>query len=159
MHLYLYFRGTPERVELAKSIINGQFWQWKRINNTTNKEELSILQGVLRPSILGMYELIIPEPCLPDVLAFLSVADNLLQISVGRFKTKFKLGIFRKFVGCKAIPKKILKQAINTRTDFTINGTNRALCSLRNLNLCSIHVVGIKKDRVGEMGNYTQELL
>ena len=61
MHLYFFLRGNYPCVETFKTLAQGQFWQWKRINLATNKEETILVQGALRPTVFGAYEYVFPE--------------------------------------------------------------------------------------------------
>jgi len=158
MQLFFYIRGTVQYCETFKVLAQAQFWQWKRIDTKTGKERMILVQGGLRPSVLGCYEYVFPEDCLPTVLAIMGVTSS-GDIGVSREirKYKFKLAVLRKIIGCKKIPKKIFKEAAKIPVSVVLSDSKRGLSHLKNL--VSVHVIGIKKDEEGLMNEYHQELL
>jgi len=157
MHLYLYARGKFEQVELWKSLVQGAFWKFRRINKETEKEEMILVQGALRPSVLGAFEYIFPKEALAEVCSFLGITDN-KQYGFGKIGLNTRHFTMRKVFGAKKIPKKILKKAEEIPPTFTTAEFERggANCIIPGV---SIHVIGIKNDVIGEMGQFTQELL
>ena len=53
MHLYLYARGKFEQVKLWEAHAQTSYWKFRRTSIETGKEEIILVQGALRPSILG----------------------------------------------------------------------------------------------------------
>ena len=128
------------------------------MNLETGKEEIHLVQGALRPSILGAYEYVFPEDCLPEVLSIFGITKN---ESYGFKKIGLKARHFglRKLFGAKKIPKKYLEEAKKINPEVFISNSHRGLghCIIPGV---AIHVIGIKKDRIGEhVSGYYQELL
>jgi len=157
MHLYLYPRGKFEQVELWKVHAQAAYWKFRRINNKTNKEETILVQGALRPSVLGAYEYIFPKEALAEVCSFFGIKEN-KQYGFGKIGLNTRHFAMRKIFGVKKIPKKILKEAEKIPSSFSTEEFERASanCIIPGV---SLHVIGIKKDKMGKMGDYTQELL
>ena len=157
MHLYLYVRGKFEQVEQWKCLAQGTFWKLRRINNKTGKEEIILVQGALRPSVLGAYEYIFPKEALAEVCSFFGIRDN-TQYGFNKIGLNIRHFAMRKIFGCKKISKKILKEAQEIPETFTTAEFERggANCIIPGV---AIHIIGIKKDKIGKMGDYTQELL
>ena len=157
MHLYLFARGKYEQVELWKAHAQTSYWKFRRINNKNGKEEIILVQGALRPSVLGAQEFVFPKEALAEVCSFFGIRGNEQYgfNGIGLYTRHFAL---RKIFGCKKIPKDILKKAENIPSSFTTAEFERASadCIIPGV---SIHVIGIKEDAVGEMGDYTQEFL
>ena len=150
MHLYLYARGIIQQVKLWEALTQSHFWQWTRTNLKTGKEEITLVQGALRPSVLGAYEYIFPEDCLPEVLAVLGITGK---------QRSFKLAVLRQIFGAKAIPNKIFKQAEKIAPSIILKESKRGLHHSKT-NGVSIHVIGIKKDRFANHScGYYQEML
>jgi len=155
MHLYLFVRGKFEQIELWKSHAQSTYWKFRRINNKTGKEETILVQGALRPSVLGAYEYVFPKEALAEVCSFFGITTN---ESYGFRKLGLNTRHFalRKIFGCRKIPKAILKKAANIPASFSTKEFERASsnCIIPGV---SLHVIGIKKDREILMGDYTQE--
>ncbi len=150
MHLYLYARGILQQVKLWEAITQNHFWQWKRTKLKTGKEEITLVQGALRPSVLGAYEYIFPEDCLPEVLAVLGITNK---------QRSFKLAVLRRVFGARAIPNKIYEEAKNIKPSIILNESKRGLHHSK-INGVSVHVIGIKKDRFAKHScGYYQEWL
>lgn len=160
MHLYFFVRGKFEQVELWKAHAQTSYWKWRRINNTTGKEEITIVQGALRPSIFGAYEFIFPKEVLAEVCSFFGINDDETNESnsFNNFGLYTRHFLLRKIFNCKKIPKKILKKAGKIPKSFTTAEFERASsnCIIPGV---EIHVIGIKKDVMTICGNYTQEAL
>lgn len=157
MHLYFFIRGKFELVELWKAHAQVAYWKFRRINNKTGKEEIKILQGALRPSVLGAYEYVFPKEALAEVCSFFEIVAN-EQYGFGTIGLHTRHFALRKIFGCKKIPKKILKEAKEIPNTFTTEEFERGAndCVIPGV---VIHVIGIKEDKVGVMGDYTQELV
>lgn len=152
MHLYLFVRGIQHQVDIWRTLMQGHFFQWKRTNLKTGKEEISLVQGALRPSILGSYEYVFPEEALVDVLSILGYEDGMTE--------KFKLKLLRPIFNCRAIPKDIMEKAKKTPSTMTIQGTSRGLGDCRVPGI-AVLILGIKDDikqKWEEIGYY-QEML
>lgn len=157
MHLYLYARGKFEQVELWKVHAQTSYWKFRRTNNLTNKEEIILVQGALRPSILGAYEFVFPKEALAEVCSFFGIKRN-TSYGFGKIGLETRHLAMRKVFGAKKIPKKILIESESIPNSFSTEEFERASgnCIIPGV---SIHIIGIKNDNIGKMGNYTQELL
>lgn len=144
MHLYLFVRGKFEQVELWKSHAQAAYWKWRRIDLKTGKEEMKLLQGALRPSVLGAYEYIFPEESLAEVCAFFGITTNESYgfDKIGLYTRHFCM---RKIFGCKKIPQDILKKAATLPDNFTTEEFERGVASCKIPGV-AIHVIGIKED-------------
>lgn len=153
MHLFFFVRGVFHQVEIFKTLAQSQFWKWERINLKTKKVEIKLVQGALRPTILGAYEYVFPEECLSEVLAVLGIPK--VNTNKG-----FRLWTLRKLFSCKKIPEKNLKEASELPDTIAINGSMRGLSNLIVAGV-GIYPIGIKKDmrqKWKEVG-YEQEML
>lgn len=157
MHLYFYVRGKFEQLELWKAHAQTSYWKFRRINNKTGKEETIIVQGSLRPSILGAYEFVFPKEALAEVCSFFGISQN-LSYGFGTIGLHTRHLAMRKIFGCKKIPQKIFKEAAKIPPTFTTEEFERggANCLIPGI---AMHVIGIKEDVMGVMGDYTQEML
>jgi len=157
MHLYFFIRGKFEQIELWKCLAQGTFWKHRKINNKTGKEETSLVQGALRPSVLGAYEYIFPKEALAEVCSFFGIKKN-EQYGFKKFGLYTRHFALRKIFGCKKIPKSILKKAKEVPESFTTEEFERgsANCIIPG---AALHVIGIREDDIGIMGDYTQERL
>jgi len=157
MHLYLYVRGKFEQVELWKAHAQTSYWKLRRINNETGEEEIILIQGALRPSILGAYEFVFPKEALAEVCSFFGITKN-TSYGFGRLGLNMRHFAMRKVFGARKIPKKILKEAEKIPNSFSTEEFERASgnCIIPGIGL---HMIGIKEDKVGEMAGYTYELL
>jgi len=157
MHLYLFVRGKFEQVELWKAHAQTSYWKFRRINNKTKKTEEILVQGALRPSVLGAYEFVFPKEALAEVCSFFGIKSN-KQYGFGRLGLTLRHAALRKIFGCKKIPKKILKEAGEIPPTFSTEEFERgcANCIIPGI---GVHVIGIKDDKIGEMAGYTQEML
>ena len=75
MHLYFFARGKFEQLELWKSHAQAAYWKWRRVDKD-GKEEVKIVQGSLRPSVLGAYEYVFPKEALAEVCSFFGITAN-----------------------------------------------------------------------------------
>ena len=150
MHLQFILRGLPEQVNLWRCLAQGQFFKWRRINKETMKEEIILVQGGLRESVLGTWEYIFPETALPSVLSIMGLGEAGLGVSEKRYRAGFKLGILRKLIGLKKIPKKMFEEAKKIPPSIVFDGSERGLSDLNGAKV-SVHIIGIKKDVYGDM--------
>jgi hypothetical protein len=157
MHLYLYARGKFEQVELWKCHAQVAYWKFRRINNKTKKEETILVQGALRPSVFGAFEYIFPKEALAEVCSFFGISKN-EQYGFGTIGLHTRHFALRKIFGAKKIPEKILKKSKIISPTFTTEEFERGVsnCIIPGV---SLHVIGIKEDGIGIIGDYTQELL
>lgn len=157
MHLYLYVRGKFEQVELWKAHAQTSYWKLRRINNETGEEEIILVQGALRPSVLGAFEFVFPKEALAEVCSFFGITEN-TSCGFGRMGLETRHFAMRKIFGCKKIPKKILKEATTIPPTFSTEEFERGAsnCIIPGV---AWHIIGIKDDVMGEMGGYTQEML
>ena len=166
MHLYFFLRGVYHQLEIMKTLLQGQFFCWKRKVLRKMKIEgkefkkgdiiVSAVQGALRPTLFGAYEYVFPREALPDVLSILGIADN-----AGDFqKKKFRVFCLRKVFGCRKIPDKIFKQAQKINPIMIINGSNRALSTCVTGGVAT-HFIGIKDDKYQKWHDigFEQEML
>ena len=157
MHLYLYVRGKFEQVEQWKAIAQGAFWKFRRTNNKTGEEEIILVQGALRPSVLGAYEYIFPKEALAEVCCFFGITEN-CRYGFGTIGLHSRHFCLRKIFGCKKITNKIFKKVKNIPPTFSTEEFERGAgnCMIPGV---APHLIGIKEDKVGVIGEYTQELL
>lgn len=155
MHLYLFARGKFEQVELWKAHAQASYWKWRRFNVKTEKEEISLVQGALRPSVLGAYEFVFPKEALAEVCAFFGITKN-ENYGFGKIGLHTRHFALRKIFGAKKIPKKILEKAATIPNCFNTEEFERGAgnCIIPGV---GIHVIGIKEDKYALMGDYMQE--
>ncbi len=157
MHLYFFLRGKFEFIELWKCHAQCAYWKWRRINNKTGKEEVTLVQGALRPSVFGSYEYIFPKEALAEVLSFFGTTEDIdPKFQFTFIGSKARYFLMRKIFHCKKIPKEILKKAKKIPSSFTTEEFERGVAN------CVIpgagpHIIGIKEDTTIIMGDYTQE--
>lgn len=142
MHLQLYIRGVCPQVELWKSMMQNNFFKWRRTNIKTGKEQIILVQGGLRPSVLGTYEFIFPREALPEVLGILGCTEYSIK--------KIKLAFLRRIIGLKKIPKSVFQKAKECPTSVIINNSERGLSSIIVPGIW-VHIIGIKEDKQIEM--------
>jgi len=157
MHLFLYARGVFSQVELWKCHAQVAYWKFRRMNKETGKEETILVQGALRPSVLGAYEYIFPEESLAEVCSFFGIVNN-EQYGFRRLGLNLRHIAMRKIFGCKKIPKKILNKAKEMPSTFTTKEFERggSNCIVPGV---AVHVIGVRKDKKYQIGKYFQEAL
>ncbi len=157
MHLYFFVRGKFEQVEQWKAHAQAAYWKWRRFNNETNKEETILIQGALRPSIFGAYEYAFPKEALAEVCAFFGIHSN-ESYGFGVLGLKVRHTALRKMFSVKKIPRHILNKAKEIPNTFSTAEFERG-CSDCLIPGVALHIIGIKEDKIGIMGDYTQELI
>ncbi len=153
MHLVFYIRGVPQQVALWKAMAQCQFFKWRRINIKTNKEEIILVQGGLRDSVMGTMEFIFPEEALPTVICIMGLAEGHLGVTPS-FMSKARVAVLRKILGLKKIPKWAWKEARELAPSVVFDNLERGLSDLKAPKI-SIHPIGIKKDRRDKCVNPT----
>ena len=157
MHLYLYARGKFEQVKLWEAHAQGSYWKFRRFNNVTKKEEMILVQGALRPSILGAYEFIFPKEALAEVCSFFGITKY-ESYGFSKLGVKSRQFFLRQLFGAKKIPKNVLNKAKAIPNSFSTEEFERAAGNAIIPGV-AIHVIGIKDDITFIMGDYTQEAL
>lgn len=144
MHLYLYVRGKFEQVELWKAHAQCAYWKLRRTDVKTKKVKEILVQGALRPSVLGAWEYIFPKEALAEVCSFFGVTTNEQYgfKKIGLYTRHFSL---RRIFGCKKIPNDILKKASKIHDTFTTAEFERGVTNCKIPGV-SVHVIGIKED-------------
>ncbi len=148
MHLIFFVRGIYDRVELFKSLAQGQFWKWRRINKKTMEEETVLVQGAFRPSVLGAWEYIFPKEALTEVLAIFGIHQDIGAIPT--FMNKVKLTAVRKLFGADKITKEMLEESSKIETSVQLGNSERGLSTLR-IHGVAIHPIGLKDDNTIEL--------
>lgn len=163
MHLYFFIRGKFEQIELWKVHAQAAYWKFRRLNKKTNKKEMIIVQGALRPSVFGAYEYIFPKEALAEVCAFFGILPSTNRnVKYNSFSPKpldfLRMVTLRKMFACKKIPNSILKKAAKIPNTFTTEEFERGVsnCIIPGV---AMHVIGIKEDREAIIGDYLQESL
>lgn len=154
MHLYFYVRGKFEQIELWKAHAQVAYWKWRRFNNKTNEEEIILVQGALRPSVLGAYEYVFPKEALAEVCSFFGISEK--RYGFGKIGLNTRHFAMRKVFGAKKIPDEIIKRAKEIPLTFSTEEFERAFgnCIIPGV---SLHPIGIKEDKTIIFGDYTQE--
>ncbi len=157
MHVIFFARGIYSQVKLWETLMQGTFWRWERKNLKTNKKETILVQGALRPSVLGAYEYIIPKECLAECLAVMGITKN-EQYGFGKFGLHSRHWALRKVFGAKKVPKKVFDEANKINPSLYFDESMRGLSSLK-VHGVAIHLIGIKEDDYRECQGYMQEML
>lgn len=146
-------RGIYNQFELWRTRMQSIAWQWKVKDSKTGEEKIVLVQGALRPSVLGTWEYIIPEDCLAECLAVLGIAKP-----HGKGQKIRDFGL-RKILGLKSIPKKIWDESKKIQTNIIIDGFKRGITDVKVPGV-SVHIHGIKKDdfRDFEDGHFHEAL-
>jgi hypothetical protein len=163
-HIYFFLRGINQQVELTKIYLQSIFWKWRRINLKTKKETHHLVQGALRPSVLGAWEYVLPAEAIPEFCSIMKIENNL---SYGFNKIGLNLRHFalRKIFGSKRIPKKIFEEAKKIPRTLILKNSERGL-SPHLIQGVAFHLIGIKKDKFANFKHpieapdgYFQEML
>lgn len=157
--MYFYVRGKFEQVEQWKAHAQAAYWKWRRLNIETGKEEIILVQGALRPSVLGAYEYVFPKEALAEVCSFFGITKN-ESYGFNKIPLYTRHFCMRKIFGAKKIPQDILKKAKTISPTFTTAEFERG-CSNCIIPGVAFHVIGIKDDEVREFKDlgYIQEAL
>lgn len=164
MHLQIILRGINTQVELWKILAQGVFFKWIRKDLKTGKDFQVLYQMALRPSVLGTWELIFPEECLPTLLSMLRLTDKKKGIYGNISMKGMRMAVLRKCCGVKKIPNWAFKEALKIPESLTIKNDWRGMSPLMVKGV-SVHPIGMRKDKYGEMYDpstnktYYQELL
>lgn len=162
MHLYLFVRGKFEQVEHWKSHAQAAYWKWRRTKD--GKEEISLVQGALRPSVFGAYEYIFPKEALAEVCSFFGIfPPKTKNAKYSSFSPKafdfLRMATIRKMFACKKIPDSILKKADKIPPTFSTEEFERGVgnCVIPGV---AVHAIGIKEDefKVFPSGHYQEAL-
>lgn len=149
MHIFFYVRGVQHQVNIFLTLAQAQFWVWERKDLKTKKKFKTLVQGALRPSVLGCYEYVFPEECLSEVLAVFGFTNE---------PKDFRTSMLRKILRCQKIPKKYFSEAKKIETNIMLNDSCRGLSNLV-VPGCGNGLIGMKKDKRGDMFGYEQEAL
>jgi hypothetical protein len=158
MHLYLFVRGKFEQVEVWKSHAQSTYWKLRRINSKAGKMETILVQGALRPSVLGAYEYIFPKESLAEVCSFFGITYKMRDGGFMNIPGNTRHFCLRQIFGCRKIPDKIIKKAQTIPNSFSTEEFERggSNCIIPGV---AVHVIGIKDDKMGDMDGYHYELL
>lgn len=155
--MYFFVRGKFEQVELWKAHAQTAYWKWRRTNLDTGEEELTLIQGALRPSVLGAYEYIFPKEALKEVCAFFGInKEHLNGSGLSKIGINIRHLALRKIFGCKKIPKKIIEEAKQIPDNFSTKEFERGGHDCKVPGVC-LHVIGIKGDTMIDLNGYHQE--
>ena len=147
MHLQIIVRGVISQVQLWESMMQNHHFKWRRINLKTKKEEIVLVQGGLRPSVLGTYEFVFPEESLPTVLSMMGITEGGMGFGIERtLMNKAKLATLRKICGVKKIPKSAFEKAKKIESSVYFKDGERGLSHMK-VHGVSIHPIGIKEDK------------
>ena len=149
MHLVFFLRGVNSQVELWKVLAQSQFFIWTRTDKKTGKDFDNLVQGALRPSVLGSWEYVFPEECLPAVLSMFGLCEGSIGATKS-FMNNVRLRVLRKILGVKKIPKKAMEEGKLIAPTILINGSYRGISPVYIVGV-ALHPIGIKKDIRGEM--------
>lgn len=157
MHLYIFVRGKFTQVEEWKAHAQAAYWKWRRINKNTGQEEVVLVQGALRPSVLGVYEYVFPKEALAEVCAFFGITRN-YSYGFSRLGIELRHASLRKIFGSKKIPDSALDSAKEIPDTYTTAEYERGFgsCIIPGV---AIHAIGIKEDKQITLGDYIQEAL
>jgi hypothetical protein len=155
MHLYLYIRGKFEQIELWKCHAQTAYWKLRRKYKDTGEEKIVLVQGSLRPSVLGAYEYVFPKEALAEVCSFFGITSN-ESYGFGKIGLSTRHFALRKIFGAKKIPKDVLEKAKEIPNSFTTEEFERGAsnCIIPGI---GIHPIGIKEDKEWEFKDFYQE--
>ena len=136
-------RGINRQVEEWKSLLQAQRFPWKRTNLKTGKEELSVVQGALRP--IQFWEYVFPKECLNDVLGGMQI-----QGPIQRPEIKSMTWMIRKMLKLKQIPTQTDIKTTGYTPQGTLNNEQMPAISVHNMLAegVAVYPVGIKDDPV-----------
>lgn len=151
MHVQVMVRGIRPLVEMWLNAADNEFFKWERTNQKTKKTTYTLLKSGIRPSVLGTWEIIIPETALPTLLSMMML-DRKNIGAHPTFMNKIRLATLRKMCGVKKIPKKIWEEAKKIMPSIIITKSERGLSSLYVPGV-AVHLIGYKKDKYGIMND------
>lgn len=159
MHLYFWARGISHQIELWKILMQGHFWRMPIKDTITGVEREILVQGALRTSVLGAWEYVFPEKCLPEVLQILGLRGEDDLGVADKTYAKVRLAATRKIFGAEKIPKEAWEELKTLPQDGTlVKGRYRGL-SNSIVPGVSIHPIGIKRDETSLFQTTQQEML
>lgn len=152
-------RGILRQEEEWRSIMQAQRFPFIRKNLETGKEEMTLVQGALRP--IQIYEYIIPENALKDVLGGLGIKGPIKR------KEILAMGwMLRKMLKLEQIP-----EVDGLVTGYTptekLNGEKAPACAVHDMLIegVAVYPIGIRRDAEqeadwgGANGKFKQEML
>jgi hypothetical protein len=144
MHLYMISRGIKQNRDIWVSFMQSQFFKWTRKNLKTGKDEVSFVQGALRP--IELWEYVFPEECLNEVLTNLKLSSIEAHKNGRNWKDKTALTALRKMLQAEELP-----------ADFKAGDVTRVM----TVDGVPVHIIGIKKDGRDkwDAAGYEQEML
>lgn len=132
--------------DMTVTHLQAQWFPWKRKNLKTGEEEVTFLQGSLRP--VELYEYVFPEESLEEVLTMLKMTDENIDYHESKLGKigRFFLGKFRTILGLKPIPRGIKREPVK---------------HIVPLDGVTLHPIGIKEDIKKDMPEfgYYQEMI
>ena len=163
MHLVFMTRGIQRRVDVLKELLLAQRFPLKRKDLNTGKEELTFVQGALRP--IQIWEYVFPKESMGDVLGGLQIKGP-----IERPEIKSMSWVLRKMLKLDQIP--VLKPDATTtgyRPPGTLNGKPMPASPVHNFGELTkmgvaLYPVGIKEDAMQDAEwptgeKYHQEML
>jgi len=138
MHLYFISRGIKQNRDIFVNFLQTRLFPWKI--KIDGKETTETVQGALRP--VELWEYVFPKESLPEVCGMLGI-DPKNTDNYGALSSSIQNSMLRKMLGAKEIPKDITP----IQKDFVFKQG------------MGLHVLGIKDDVMGKIGNRDQEML
>ena len=119
MHLHFFIRGQKDCVEIMKNWINTRtvlhpYWKNEKDYKAGKKPDMVAMSHLLRYSVAGSYELIIPEGEADkwlNTLGFDSVHPNTIKLKTG-------MAFLRKAMGLKKAPKYSKKEQVMLPSEY-----------------------------------------
>ena len=142
MHLILMTRGIIGKMEEWTALLRAQRFPWKIKDLKTNKEELKMLQGALRP--IQLWEYVFPKESLNDVLGAMDIKGEKLRPEVNA-----PAWMLRKFMKLEPIPKEDKRTVTGYRPFGELNKEKMPvipICDLRTKGV-AVYPIGIKQDK------------
>lgn len=149
MHLYFYVRGINANVEENKKFLEHQYFKL-RYTDPDGNERTQAVQGMLRQSVLGVWEYVFPKEALPEVLGFMGYTPGKIGVSytgLKRKKFEARLAVLRGILGAKKIPKDVKNKVQEFKQPVPVAGYERVLPVMPKEGV-SYHIIGIKEDRI-----------
>ena len=154
MHLYLMTRGIMETRNRWVDFMKTRMLPWKRKNLASNQWETKMIGLALRP--VELWEVVIPEDCLMEVLAMQHKAngsDSLITSTEIRAEIKNYAELMQKLLKLKPIPKFDKPTVFGYRTEekgeiLPVNWVP--------LDGFAVYPIGIKEDIFQEYPNFIE---